>query len=286
MKRNLIILMITIFSLARVSSQSTDLEVKATVKSQTSVEITRGMPVVLDFRINSLLGITYEEVLQDIPDSLKQDPELLQRLDSVFQPLKITEEGIPWHQNVLIRYSAPGQKKFREPLLHTLHPLPAAGNVLGPSEALHLYLGIDPEITRIWNPGVVQLTLGIPVLETRDTLWTKPVRITVLPRKLKKASQYNAGEQYELADYWLLRNECARAEPIAQKLYLADTSSISCTVLMARVEECRNHYLAAHALYSKAMNQFLRQPGYRMEPPETLVEKITELQERILFKTP
>jgi hypothetical protein len=266
-------------------TQSHDLTARLTSESNEEIVVVRGMPVILHFRIYNNLGFSFEEAIWSIPDSLLQDPEVMLRLDSVFAPILISKPGIPWYNNYLIRFRF-GEMMMTINDLHIIRPLPLDTCMLDYQDPLHLFLGIDPSTTKSWKAGDLSFRIGIPLINSSDTLWSNSMVLKISKQIIKSQKKYTSEQQYQIAQYWLLRGDCKSAAPLAEKLYATDTTSMGNTILMARVAECGDKTETALHYYYKAYEQYMRQPGKGYEPPDLLMMKIGELQEKFYLKEP
>lgn len=272
-------LIIPVFLSVLVSAQS--IEVSLDVMYRDAGKITRGMPVVLDLSIISEIGVTRDEVMYSLPDSLWDDPEILERLDSVFEPVLFVRTEEPWFRTMVFIIESEGQKSRFTLQMYVIRPFPPDRESFDHSEPLHIYYGIDPDVTRGWKPGVVKISAGLPVLTGNDTVWSKPLILNVDVRTAKKPDDYSAEEKYKLARYWLLRDQCLKAEPFARILYAMDSTSFRNTTILAEVEECKGDLSRALELFINSLEKYEGLPAEEPEPPLLLMHKIEELQERL-----
>lgn len=264
---------------------SQDISARLTSESQESVQVIRGMPAILHFSIARQLGFSYAEATWDLPDSVLQDPVFIRKLDSVFAPVQLTKPGTTWFSAYILQLRQ-GEKGLRQTDLHTLKPLPPDTHLLEPETPLHLFLGIDPSTSKAWKPGKFSMRIGIPLAGTTDTIWSNYLRLDISTEKIKSEKSYTAEQQRKVTRYWLMRGECLKAAPLAGKLYGADSTYIGNTMLMAMVAECGDKTETALHYYYKAYEQYLRQPAKGDEPPDLLMMKIGELQEKLYLQEP
>ncbi|HRZ42213.1 MAG TPA: hypothetical protein P5228_05875 [Bacteroidales bacterium] len=282
--KNIIISVLCILTLG-LPAKAQEPSATLTSESLENVQIIRGMPVILHFSIARQLGFSYEEAVWDLPDSVLRDPVFIRKLDSVFAPVQLSKPGDPWYSGFVFQLRQGAQGLSRSDL-HLLKPLPSDTHQLDPQTPLHLWLGIDPGTTRALDPGKTALRIGIPVAGTGDTIWSNDLRLDITTEKIKSEKKCTAEQQRKVARYWLLRGECTKAAPLAGKLYGADSTYIGNTMLMAMVAECGEKTETALHYYYKAYEQYMRQPEKGYEPPDLLMMKIGELQEKFYLKEP
>ncbi len=266
-------------------SQTKNITARLTSESLEEVQVIRGMPVIVHFRIFNNLGFSYEEAVWGIPDSLLQDPELIRRLDSVFAPIPISQPGTPWYGNYILQFKQ-GISVLNNSDLHIIKPLPSDTHLLDYQDPSHLYLGIDPGTTRQWKTGKMQFRIGIALAGISDTVWSNTLTLNALQQKIKSDKKYSVEQQFRVAHYWLLRGECNKAKSLAGQLYATDTASMGNTMLMAMVAECDDQTETALHYYYKAYEQYMQQPQKGYEPPDLLMMKIGELQEKFYLREP
>ena len=167
--------------------------------------------------------------------------------------------------------------------MYVIRPYPPDQASFDHSDPLHIYYGIDPDVTRSWKPGVVKITAGLPVASGNDTVWSKPLVLNVDVRTAKKPEDYSAEETYKLTRYWLLRDQCLKAEPYAKSLYSADSASFRYTTILAEVEECKGNLSRALELLINSLEKYKGLPAEEPEPPLLLMHRIEELQNRLYF---
>lgn len=274
-------LIVPVFLSVLVSAQN--IEVSLDVMFRDTSKVTRGMPVILDLAIVSRIGVTRDDVLFSIPDSLQNDPEILLRIDSVFEPVLFIKTEEPWFRSLVFIIESEGQKRKFNLQMHVVRPYPSDQPFFDHSDPLHIYYGIDPEATRSWKPGTVRITAGLPVASYNDTAWSKPLMLKIDQRTVKKTDDYSEEETYRLAQYWLLRDQCLKAEPYARGLYARDSTSFRYTTILAEVEECRGNLTEALELLINSLQKYEGLPAEEPEPPLLLLHKIEELQDRLIF---
>lgn len=265
--------------------RSQNISARLTSESQENIQVIRGMPAILHFSIARQLGYSYEEVIWNLPDSVLQNPVFIRKLDSLFAPVQLTKHGTPWF-SVYIMQLHQGEKGLRQTELHLMKPLPSDTHLLEAETPLHLFLGIDPSTTKAWKPGKFSMRIGIPLEGTTDTIWSNYLRLDISAEKIKSEKKYSADQQRKVTRYWLMRGECLKAAPMAGKLYGADSTYIGNTMLMAMVAECGDKTETALHYYYKAYEQYMRQPDKGYEPPDLLMMKIGELQEKLYLQEP
>ena len=283
MKRDIVLLSLIIPVLLSVRVPAQSIEVSLDVMFRDPGKVTRGMPVILDLCIVSKLGVTRDEVIYSLPDSLWDDPEILQRLDSVFEPLFFVNTEKPWYRSLVFVIQPEGQKRKFTLEMNVLKPYPSDQAFFDYMDPLHIYYGIDPDETRKWKPGVVKIMAGLPLASGNDTVWSKPLVLNIGVRTVKKQDDYAAEEKYKLARYWLLRDQCLKAEPFARILYAMDSTSFRNTTILAEVEECKGDLHKALELLINSLEKYEGLPAEEPEPPLLLMHKIEELQQRLYF---
>ncbi len=246
------------------------------------IEVVRGTPVILYYRIISLLQTDREEVLASIPDSLHSDPEILKRLDSVFKPLALAPEGSSWLSGIVIRYDAPGMKRFNPPALNIITPVSEDVSSFDHGNPIFVYYGIDPEVTRTMQPGKVNLKIGSVINNGSDTLWSKPVELIFLKSIVKNDKVMNPEQKMATAKYRLRRGQCREAESLARYFFNSDTTSVANILLLADAHECAGRNGAALELLLKALMKLMEDPISEVQPPDVLMLRIMMLQEKVM----
>jgi len=281
--RNFSLLMIMMSTAIISTAQNPSVEAKLSFENGADrIEVVRGTPVILYYRIVSLLQTDREEVLTTIPDSLHNDPEIIKRLDSVFKPLVLATEGSTWTSGLVIRTEAPGQKKFKPPVTQILSPWQEGVSTFEFGDPLFVYFGIDPEETRKMKPGKMKVIIGSVVHHGKDTLWAKPVEIIFQKTIVKKQKEMTTEQMITTTRYMLRRSRCKEAESLALPLYLSDTSSVAYMLLYAETLECSGKYAAALQLMNAALLKIMINPISRTQPPDILMLKIMQLQEKVM----
>ncbi|MFO7721947.1 MAG: hypothetical protein R6V49_01875 [Bacteroidales bacterium] len=286
MKAITLIVTILLIQTAGVAAQDARIDVHLmSEEGRGEIGINQGMPLVLMVGIVSTIGITLEEVMFDVPDSLLDNTPFLAKLDSAFAPIRFAKPDQPWYESLVLQVESPGQKKrFRLPF-HLIDPLPIPVETMDPDGPLHLFYGIDPIATKSWRPGLITIRAGMLMEANQDTVWSDKMKVSVLKSAGKKMNDYSKEEKYQLATYWMRRKKCREAEPYARNLYDSDSTVFHFSLLMADLEECRGNDAIALRLYRQSLQQFSTPTGMEGELPVFLMEKIMILQQKFLIIT-
>jgi len=247
-----------------------------------SIEVIRGTPLVMQFRIVSTIQTSREEVLTTLPDSLRSDPEILHLIDSVFRSLVIAPEGSSWLAGIVTKFEGPKAKRFVPPTLHPVHPMHEEVNTFSHEDPLFVYLGMDPEETRKITPGRVTLKIGLVIDSGSDTLWADPVEMRFSDQRVKKSKDLTIKQKEETAKYLIRRGRCQEAATLAHELFRNDTTSVIHMLLLAEAEECLGNNGYALQLMVAALEIIMQHPRSKENPPDMLILHIMRLQDKIL----
>jgi hypothetical protein len=247
-----------------------------------SIEVTRGAPVVLQYRIVSKLQTTRDDVLATLPDSLHHDPEITHLIDSVFRPLVLAPEGSSWLVGIVIKFETQGSKRFATPVIHPIHPMHEEMSTFSHTDPLFVYFGIDPEATRKMPPGKVTVKIGSVIHSGQDTLWAAPVEIKFSDQRVKSSRDLSEMQQLEAAKYLIRRGRCNEAASLARELFGNDTTSVAKMLVLAEAEECLGNHGYALQLMLNALEIIMQQPRAQANPPDMLMLHIMRLQEKVL----
>jgi hypothetical protein len=264
-----------------ISAQKT--EVDFGWSNNQSNQVTRGLPVVLNLHVLSTLGFTRNAILHNIPDSLQQDSAILHRLDSIYAPIRFAGWDRLWYESIVFVVETDGGKKKPQFNPVIIKPYPRNEYGLEPGKTLRISYGIDPEITKRWNEGKVKIKAGIRMAGDTDTVWTGTLVLDIGKRVVKGIETMSERELYLVGNYWMLRNECLKAKPFAEKIHQMDPGQFGHITLLAEVYECLGMKGIALRLYIDAFRKHSKTPSeLHIEPPIMLMEKIRQLQNELM----
>lgn len=283
MKRTLLMLWLVLLTMYDTNAQSPAAMSKLTAENRSDqIEIVRGMPVILYYRIVSLLQTDRDQIMASLPDSLQTEPETIQRLDSIFAPLVLAPKGSGWVSGIVFHFDATGIKRFKPPVMQLITPIDQDIDAFDYGSPLFAYYGIDPEATRNIKPGKVKIKIGSVINQGMDTMWAKPVEVIFLDTKIKRNKQMSREQKLITARYRLRRGQCKEAEPLARELYQSDSASLAYIFLLADVEECAGRNGAALELLIGALMKMMENPSSKNNPPDLLMLRIMRLQEKVM----
>ncbi len=285
MKTKILFILLVLAMALPLSGQLTQPEVTMLVNGKTRAEIPCGLPVVLKVSLSYFPGITLDEVLHGLPDSLKTDPAIIRRFDSIFSPLDIGHGTNQWFTHLFITIRRDDEPTLFSVPMKMIKSMPAETMMLHTEEAVHAIYGIDPEVTQTWAPeSSYILKAGFIKAGLQDTVWSEKAAIKTTGRTIKRLQEMNSDELFFTGEYWLRRSDCIKAEPPVKLLYQEDSVQIRNLMLMAELEECKGNLGRAHTLYARVLDEAFKVQMDVPEPPVILMEKLRELQERMQGK--
>jgi hypothetical protein len=261
------------------AAQSHDLLMDLNVNGRKQATVQKGYPVILTVDFYTIIDITREMALELLPDTLKDDPASIQKIDSLFLPITLPETETDWYDRLIIQSEAPGQHRSFQISTKVIQPWPDKVFRVAQDASVNLNLGIDPEITKNWRTGQIILRAGMPI--HADTIWSELVRITIKDPELRRITDFSQPQLYFTANYWIRRDECLKAADYINQLYANDPLNVNHVLLMAELSECNNDLEEAFRLYIKADEMYFEAPEALTCPPVYLHWKIQELQRKL-----
>lgn len=253
------------------------MDLRAYQKRSFSTE--RGFPLVLNITLYSTQEFSMEDIVETLTDQERNDTALIARIDSLYGRGFEYIFQVPWYEKLF--FSVEDDQNISL-FPHVLHPLPPERLEVRFNEPQFVDLGIDPEETRLWSPGTITVRAGLPLSAGSDTLWSDALHIAVGESVFERQDDYDNDGLYDLATYWLRRGDCRRAESAGKPLYDVAPENYAYVLLMANIRECAGDIHEALALYQRALQMSKNQPVQPSCPPVYLVQKIRELQDKIL----
>ncbi len=264
--------------------QTSPCEISFNVNGSSTAEVRPGYPLIWEVSLSSRQETSLEERILTVPDSIRNTAEFKKRLDSLGYNLSTGSDDNPWYQQILYEYRSRSIRKPEKAIKNLLEPFPSKSDVLGFNHSLRLNLGIDPGDTRKWKKGEFEVRAGFVAGTSRDTAWSPWVKIRISGRELRKISDYTSEQLYFVAGYWLRRGECDKAESFAEALLQASPSNYGYSALMGDIKYCRKDYSGALDFYEKALDIFESKADDDMKPALPLIQRIQELQERLILR--
>jgi len=280
MRAIIMISFLGLFNHGIMQGQEVKPEIYLTVNQGDEISMVRGMPVTLRVRLYYSLGLTREEFLMELPDSLLEDPELVAILDSLYTPFMLSKPASSWHQSVMLQFETDQRKKFRV-VQHLLRPRPPETHLLYPDVSQQVIYGIDPDQTIRWKPGKIRIRAGIPLPGGDDTLWSGFARLEVQKTQLKKMKEASRDQLIELGNYYSVRDACQQADEAAKFLSRIDSTSFEYFTLKGDVSACKGEHQEAQQWYYKALIHVPKPAKGHAEEPFILHIRIQEQTEKL-----
>lgn len=271
-----LIIIVMIVQTSLLQGQDLKPDVYLTINRSHLTTVERGMPLILRVRVGFSTGISKDVLMEELPDSVRKDPEIMALADSLFAPLVLCAPGTAWHQQLImeVRPSKRGGKSFKT---HVLKPRPSGTNLLYPDVYEGVVLGIDPADTRKWKPGTYSIRAGYPLAGTGDTMWSASVSVTMRKKKIKRLDEATTAQLYALGNYYAARGNCRQGDLVLKNIALRDSTSFMFMTLCGDLAACRGDHTEAVKWYSKALMHVPKPDRGHAEEPFLIYLKIQEM---------
>jgi len=259
-------------------------ELNFTINDEKSIEVQKGMALVLDFMVSNPNALEAARIKYQYPEMIEKDSSKAKLIEDLLQSISIGKIDAPWYRNIDIQIKLSKDSIYTKFHVEELdYDEPAIVDLNSESIASFSF-GKDPE--SIDYEELNEKLLFKAVLSYKNSkgeqtsVESNEVELEFIDPVLKEVKDYSVEQAYFMAFYWMKRKMCDKAEIFSKRLLEFEGNNPSFLMLFGDILECREDYDGAIDFYNKALEAHDQMGEY--EPPVVLMRRLEELQDRFM----